>query len=149
MLFSSAPEHREVRVTRVAVTSTKDDGATACLINNYNRLQIEPQTDSSKQKWDIELDTYYEDRRNSGFEREENDARDMKAWEAGLATSAAPFYFRPFVKEETGKDYVDGALHSNLPISDAVSEAKYIWPELQSSYPDILLSVGTGIEKRK
>ena len=148
MLFTSNPKAREARATRVAVTSTKDDAATACLITNYNRPQIDRQI-SKQAGWGNDLDGYVEDRRNADFEREDRDSKEMKAWEAGLATSAAPFYFKPFVKEETGKDYVDGALHSNMPVSYALAEMRNIWPELGKCNPDILLSVGTGIQDKE
>jgi hypothetical protein len=67
-LFSSA-----VRTVRVAVTSAKDNGAEKCLIANYNRPDLSSSQD---------------------FEREDEADKDMKIWEAALATAAAPFILR-------------------------------------------------------
>ena len=56
------------------------------------------------------------------FEREDKDKLEMRTWEAGLATAAAPFYFPEYYKPETKKDYVDGALHANFPGAYALEE---------------------------
>lgn len=128
-LYSSARIQQQQRLTRVAVTSTKDTAATRCLITNYNRLNFSSGDD---------------------FEREDDDSKEMKVWEAGLATAAAPFYFRPFEKEETSKDYVDGALHANLPIQYALEELANLWPKSDCDTSlDILVSVGTGIQQKE
>jgi len=124
-LFSA--RHRAVRV---AVTSAKDNGADKCLIANYNRPTA---TDSSD------------------FEREDENGKEMRIWEAALATSAAPFYFRKFLKTETNKDYTDGALHSNFPVQYTLEEIARVWPMTDGDKVplDILLSVGTGIQERE
>jgi hypothetical protein len=118
------------RTVRVAVTSAKDNGADKCLIANYNRP---------------ELGT------NHDFEREDEAHKDMKIWEAALATAAAPFYFERFEKIETGKNYIDGALHANFPVFYALEEISRIWdrPGEQKIPLDILLSVGTGVQKKE
>ena len=149
LLFSGAPDYREPRITRVAVTSAKDEAATACLITNYNRPQISVRTGSGALSWRSELERWNGDYSSTDFEREDREDKELKAWEAGLATSAAPFYFKPFNKTTTDRDYVDGAVHANLPISYALSEIKKIWPELGSSPPDLLVSVGTGNQESK
>jgi patatin-like phospholipase/acyl hydrolase len=124
-LFSS--RHRAVRV---AVTSAKDQGADKCLIANYNRPTA---TD------------------DSDFEREDENSKEMRIWEAALATSAAPFYFRKFEKPETKKDYTNGALHSNFPIQYTLEEIARVWPMADGDKVplDILLSVGTGKQERE
>jgi predicted acylesterase/phospholipase RssA len=128
-LYSSARDQQRLRSTRVAVTSTKDTAANRCLITNYNRLDFSSGED---------------------FEREDEDEKEMKVWEAGLATAAAPFYFRPFEKAETMKNYVDGALHANLPIQYALEEMANLWPNLDDGTSlDALVSIGTGIQKRE
>ena len=144
LLYSGGPEYREPRMTRVAVTSAKDEAATACIITNYNRPQVNIKAPLGSLTWRSNLERWNGDYSNADFEREDREENEMKVWEAGLATSAAPFYFKPFNKAETNKDYVDGALHANLPINYSLSEIKNIWPELGHAPPDVLVSVGTG-----
>jgi hypothetical protein len=107
-------------VARVAVTSAKNLGKTTCLISNYNYPGGE------------------------NFEREEDPAKDMKIWEAALATSAAPWYLPPFIKND--KDYWDGATYANCPAETAYVETKALWPRNGASL-DILVSLGTGMQK--
>lgn len=128
-LFSS---HQ--RNVRVAVTSAKDHGADRCLIANYNR-------------------PFHSDQVHD-FEREDEVVKDMNLWEAALATASAPFYFRPFEKTETGKNYVDGALHANFPVPYALDEVYRIWKTpgdeaWKKPSLDVLLSVGTGQQERE
>jgi hypothetical protein len=59
------------------------------------------------------------------------------------ATSAAPRYFRPYKHEETQRTYIDGAVFHNNPIEVAERERKLIWPELEDSFPDVVISLGT------
>ncbi|KAK0612242.1 hypothetical protein B0T14DRAFT_440796 [Immersiella caudata] len=113
--------------TRVAVTTAKDGpdgGSTHSLIANYNR----PQGD-----W-------------SHFEREDDAAKDMKIWEAGLATSAAPIFLPVFRKGTT--NYVDGALYANCPARLALEERDRIWERGGASL-DLLVSLGTGAQDRE
>lgn len=125
-LFSSA--HRDIRV---AVTAAKDNGADKCLITNYNRPAYADQ--------------------NTDFEREDNENNELAIWEAGLATSAAPFYFQKFEKQETKKNYCDGALHSNFPVQYTLDEICRIWnyPGEEKPPIDILLTVGAGQQNRE
>lgn len=124
-LFAPAVKgRRDQTATRVAVTCAKDYGDTNCLISNYNH----PRGDNE--------------------EREENAGMDMKAWEAALATSAAPFYLPPFVKKETNTIYIDGAVYANCPAEVAYTEMKAIWPDHGASL-DVLLSIGTGMQKKR
>jgi hypothetical protein len=126
-LFAPARKGHQQCTTRVAVTAAKDLGQTDCLIASYNRPLVD-------------------DRGN--FEREDCESKDMKIWEAALATSAAPFYLPPFIKEETKTDYVDGAVYANCPAKVAYEEALKLWPDNGASL-DFLLSLGTGSQKRK
>lgn len=132
-LFGSTPQARKPRVVRVAVTSAKEQGWLNCLITNYNRLGS-----TTDQEDD--------------FEREDNPRSDFKIWEAALATSAAPVYFRPFNKPENKTHYIDGGLKNNCPAPYAIREIHKIWPPKAGNSQvslDILLSVGTGIQKAK
>jgi hypothetical protein len=60
------------------------------------------------------------------------------------ATSAAPPYFKQFIKHETKYGYIDGGLYHNNPVHIAHHESKLIWSDVNSRRPDIFLSVGTG-----
>jgi hypothetical protein len=75
----------------------------------------------------------------------------MKVWEAALATSSAPFYFRKFEKIETKKNYTDGALHANFPVQYALEEIDRVWkiPGEKKAPLDLLLTVGTGQQRRE
>lgn len=126
-LFAPARKGLQKCTTRVAVTAAKDFGQTDCLIASYNRPLVD-------------------DRGN--FEREDSESKDMKIWEAALATSAAPFFLPPFIKEETKTDYVDGAVYANCPAKVAYEETLKLWPDNGASL-DFLLSLGTGSQKRK
>ena len=60
------------------------------------------------------------------------------------ATSAAPYYFKEFVKEETKTMYADGGIHHNCPVWVANVERKLLWPDCSNRDPDVFLSIGTG-----
>lgn len=66
-----------------------------------------------------------------------------------MATSAAPGYFHSWRVGKVQKPFVDGALHSNLPVQYALEEKEKIWPS-QTSHKllDALVSVGTGIQEK-
>lgn len=126
-LFSTIQASGLPYATRVAVTAAKDSNANHCLIASYNRPDMQDCDD---------------------FEREEDESKDMAIWEAGLATSAAPYYFKPFLRAKTKTDYVDGALFANCPAQVALREKDKVWPNGEASL-DMLLSIGTGIKSRK
>lgn len=63
----------------------------------------------------------------------------LKVWESIRATTAAPGYFDPFIKDDLY--LVDGAMSYNNPIALAFTEAKSIWPNSPIS---CILSCGTG-----
>jgi predicted acylesterase/phospholipase RssA len=124
-LFAPAltPGHSQIS-TRVAVTSSIGYADTMTLITNYNHPQGHNET------------------------REENDSKDMRVWEAALATSAAPYYLPPFKKTSTGTMYVDGAVFANCPAATAYAETKALWPNRAASL-DLLVSLGTGRQQAK
>lgn len=113
------------------LTLRSSTGADKCLITNYNRPAYADQ--------------------NTDFEREDDGKNEMAIWEAGLATSAAPFYFQKFEKQETKKNYCDGALHANFPVQYTLDEICRIWncPGEEKPPIDILLTVGTGEQTRE
>ena len=119
--------HSQASSNRVAVTSAKDLGQTTCLITSYNHPLGNP---------------------TNNLEREEDSEKDMKIWEAALATSAAPFYLPPFEKKETNTQYVDGAVYANCPAEVAYGEMEKLWPDKGASL-DYLVSLGTGDQKAK
>lgn len=127
--------------TRVAVTSARDMGQTACLITSYNH----PSSSSSSS-----TSTTPDGSTSTSLlvEREENTDKDMKIWEAALATSAAPFYLPPFEKPETSTKYVDGAVYANCPAQVAYAEIARIWPDDPPPL-DALVSLGTGQQQRR
>jgi predicted acylesterase/phospholipase RssA len=112
------------RLTKVAV-STATTAGTAALLANYNRMD------------DQEGAPYQ-------FHRSEKSRAEIKTWQAARATSAAPWYFKPFAHEPTGQVYQDGALHYNCPVEMAMREQKLIWPDRAEACPDVVLSLGTG-----
>lgn len=61
------------------------------------------------------------------------------------STSAAPIYFKPYFHNETRKTYVDGAMRRNNPVRVADEERQLIWRD-EMSRPDIILSIGTGLQ---
>ncbi|KAH6656249.1 hypothetical protein BKA67DRAFT_514151 [Truncatella angustata] len=66
----------------------------------------------------------------------------IRIWEAARATSATQPFFKPFRKEETDYEYVDGGVHQTCPIWVSHHEAKAIWNDKHR--PDLVLSIGTG-----
>jgi hypothetical protein len=125
-LFAPATSRNFQSTTRVAVATARDEGETECIIANYNR---------PLGNW-------------ARFEREDDAEKDMKIWEAGLATSAAPFYLPPFRKQPENADYIDGAVYANCPAKVAIEEMGKLWPNEGTSL-DILLSLGTGHQTKK
>ncbi|KAH0362899.1 FabD/lysophospholipase-like protein, partial [Aureobasidium melanogenum] len=109
---------------KVAVTATSADGNEAMIFANYNR----PQSSGDSQT----------------FVRPENPSNELEVWEAAAATSAAPFYFKPYTHTRTGTSYIDGGLYHNNPVYVANRERKLIWPAIADKHPDMLLSIGTG-----
>ena len=131
-LYGAPPSDTNTFDVKVAVTSTSGTAERTILIGNYTRQ-------SEDEHW-------YQ------FERGDN----MPLWSAARATSAAPGYFKQYhheVKSSTGTvqntDYWDGGLYFNNPISIAVNERRFLWPDMAESPPDIVLSLGTGMNSHK
>jgi patatin-like phospholipase/acyl hydrolase len=108
---------------KVAVTATSLNGRSAIVLGNYNRV--------------------CSDKLSYQFLRPEKKSAELKIWQAARATSAAPKFFKPYNHDPTQRSYIDGAVFHNNPIEVAEKERKLLWPELQDSYPDIVLSLGT------
>ena len=132
-LFGSDGKATTAPVPKVAVSATDGSGKKAIVIANYNRR------DDARKK---QRKLHY------GFPRPNDPDLEMQIWEAAAATSAAPSYFKPFIHEPTEKTYLDGALYHNNPVRLARSEAELLWPDVADAHPDILLSIGTGQERR-
>ena len=82
---------------------------------------------------------------NTDYLVREDDLEDeLKKWEAARSTSAAPTYFRPFYHKAKRQQYIDGALHRNNPVEIVEQERRATWRDRVP--PDIILSVGTGIQ---
>ena len=64
--------------------------------------------------------------------------------DSARATSAAPTYFTPHRSTRNNRGYVDGAVFHNNPVFIADRERRFIWRATANTYPDILLSLGTG-----
>jgi patatin-like phospholipase/acyl hydrolase len=109
--------------TRVALTSTTATGSTAVVLANYNRPEDSPFTE---------------------FIRPDRPEQELKIWEAIRASTAAPGFFKPFIKTETGQRFVDGAVYHNNPAYVAFEESRLLWPDVSHCLPDIVLSIGTG-----
>ncbi|KAL9618157.1 MAG: hypothetical protein Q9160_007107 [Pyrenula sp. 1 TL-2023] len=115
------------RLTKVGVTTVTTAG-TVALLANYNRV-------------DDEESQLYQ------FHRSEKPSSEIKTWEAARATSAAPTIFKPFAHDPSGQVYQDGALYYNCPVELAMREQRLIWPDMADSCPDVILSLGTGINE--
>ncbi len=107
--------------TQVAVTATSGTGEEGLILANYSRHE--------------------EKEPNYRFVFPHN----LQIWEAASATSAAPTYFKPFVSSNPARTYLDGAIYYNNPVRVANHERKFLWPDVAENPPDILLSIGTGM----
>ena len=77
---------------------------------------------------------------------------DMMLWEAGRATSAAPTYFPPFVREWAGRScrFVDGGVWANNPAGVALAESVPLTVERGLTGDSVvMLSIGTGVATTK
>lgn len=132
------------RTTRVAVTSTT--GGEPCAFSNYSRYHFLPNSATNRER--AQLDDLVID---NELIRADNPAHGFKIWQAGMATAAAPLFFPPFEYTEPNsrvpfkRTFVDGALHSNSPVSFALEEKDRIWPKQRSTMAiDFLITIGTG-----
>ncbi|KAL9031078.1 MAG: hypothetical protein Q9196_000868 [Gyalolechia fulgens] len=116
--------HSKHYARHVAVTTTTGVGSEPRILSNYNRQKMENPEYT--------------------LERPEKRTSELKVWQAARATSAAPPYFKTFRPVQSPREFADGAVHHNNPVNVANSERKYIWPDVDNLYPDLLLSIGTG-----
>ncbi|KAF2969406.1 hypothetical protein GQX73_g4164 [Xylaria multiplex] len=129
---------------KVAVAAVSEAGTRPIVLSNYNTSDdhVSPNP-SEKSKLNYE--------RHRPTQRED----ELKVWEAARATSAAPGFFRPFVKPrslspgcDVFPEMMDGAILHNNPINLAIEEArKLASAQDQLLIPDLVLSVGTGLPK--
>ena len=114
--------------TKVAVTSTL-----------HRKTEDQNRLIASYSRQDFDTPTYQLE-----FAADPKNA--FSIWEAAAATSAAPSFFKPYVKEVDGSRsfYLDGALYFNNPVKVADNERRLIWPDVADKHPDIILSLGTG-----
>ena len=109
---------------KVGVVAAIPGGRRPYLFTNYSRNSTGQDTDYLVREDDLE--------------------DEMKTWEAARSTSAAPTYFEPYYHRAKRQQYIDGALHRNNPIQIVEEERRAIWKDKVP--PDILLSIGTGIQ---
>ncbi len=124
-LFGGMRELNPSYPIKVAVTSTSGTGRKPLVIANYSRAE----GDSPP----------YE------FLRRAHPDLELGVCEAAAATSAAPGYFKAYYHKPTTQDFLDGALYYNNPVQVVHREAMLIWPDMAESHPDLLLSIGTGM----
>ncbi|KAI5790575.1 hypothetical protein DFH27DRAFT_486168 [Peziza echinospora] len=125
LLFGEMPHNDHLGWNlKVGVTLTATSGH-GFLAANYNRPEREKSTAYS-------------------FLRGGSREQELKVWEAAMATSAAPRFFKPFHDKRTGHVFSDGGLRFNNPVAVADHERELLWPSHLHSYPDIFLSIGTG-----
>lgn len=77
---------------------------------------------------------------------------DMMLWEAARATSAAPTYFPPFVREWAGRRcrFVDGGVWANNPAGVALAESVPLTAARGlSGQSVVMVSIGTGVATTK
>ncbi|KAF8462152.1 acyl transferase/acyl hydrolase/lysophospholipase [Kalaharituber pfeilii] len=120
---------------KVGVTLTASSGH-PYLVTNYNRI-LGPTSENARPRLFRPKTTY-------GFLRAENYDQELKVWEAALATTAAPRFFKPFHHKATGHVFTDGGLNFINPVAVADRERELLWPSFLHPDPDILLSLGTG-----
>lgn len=109
---------------KVGVLAGVPGGRRPYLFTNYSRNPTGPSSDYLVREDDLE--------------------DELKCWEAARSTAAAPTYFSPYYHKAKRQPYIDGALHRNNPIQILEEERRAIWKD--EVPPDILLSIGTGIQ---
>jgi len=123
LLFGSNKSSTSEKV-KVGVLAAVPGGRRPYLFTNYSRNSTGQDTDYLVREDDLE--------------------DELRCWEAARSTAAAPTYFPPYYHKAKRQPYIDGALHRNNPIQILEEERRAIWKD--EAPPDILLSVGTGIQ---
>ncbi|KAI0490190.1 hypothetical protein F4859DRAFT_183291 [Xylaria cf. heliscus] len=144
ILFSNRSKNGNQRL-KVAVASVSEAGTKPFILSNYNTLDDSTAFNTSEKSKLLKYQRY----------RPTQPDDELKVWEAARATSAAPGFFRPFVKERSSNPYsevfpemMDGGILHNNPINIAVEEARKLsHAQDQRPIPDLLLSLGTGLPK--
>ncbi|KAI0965763.1 hypothetical protein F4678DRAFT_467205 [Xylaria arbuscula] len=129
---------------KVAVAAVSEAGTRALVLSNYNATD-EAGSPTSSEKSKPSYQRY----------RPTRPEDELKIWEAARATSAAPGFFKPFLKarssdidSEVFPEMMDGAILHNNPIVLAIEEARRLSHlQGQRQIPDLVLSVGTGLPK--
>ncbi|KAI8948038.1 hypothetical protein F4801DRAFT_474669 [Xylaria longipes] len=142
-LFGNRQKNGSQRL-KVAVAAVSEAGTRSLVLSNYNAND-----DSGSPIFGEKSKSNYERYRPTRREDE------LRVWEAARATSAAPGFFRPFVKPRSPSpgsnvfpEMMDGAILHNNPIDLAIEEArKLASAQGQRLIPDLVLSVGTGLPK--
>lgn len=122
--FGVSTRSRQNVSLKVAVTATTSMEHQPVVFANYNRA------DPNGRQLPYE------------FARADMPFKEIKIWEAARATAAVQPYFKPFRKEETGTEYIDGGHRHTCPVWINHHESKAIWNN--EARPDLVLSVGTG-----
>ncbi|EPS35758.1 hypothetical protein H072_10759 [Dactylellina haptotyla CBS 200.50] len=112
---------------KVAVTTSSTSGK-PIVLGNYSRAE------SGTMTYD--------------FPRPERPENEFKLWEVARATFAAPKYFKAYSHTVSNEIYIDGGIYNYNPIYIADAERRLIWPEVQHSPPDLVLSLGSGYNPR-
>lgn len=81
------------------------------------------------------------------FVRPQDPSIELSVFDAARATSATSPYFKPFLQLNTWTRYTDGEFPYIFPVAVADSERKLLWEDVKDRLPDILLSLGTGLDK--
>lgn len=152
-IFGDCVPEMGYRQARVAVTSTTGGGP--CAFSNYSRYYFASDSARNRESATMCQDTQFEDLVvDNGLLRADNPAQGFRIWQAAMATAAAPLFFPPYEHEEPDsrvpfkRTFVDGALHSNSPVTFALEERNRIWPSHKCSRSvDILVAVGTASQR--
>ncbi|TGJ87061.1 hypothetical protein E0Z10_g1710 [Xylaria hypoxylon] len=142
-LFGTRQKNGSHRL-KVAVAAVSEAGTKSLVLSNYNTNDGSGSPifgEKSKLNYQRYRPTQRED--------------ELRVWEAARAASAAPGFFRPFVKARSPSpdsdvfpEMMDGAILHNNPIDIAIAEArKLASAQEQQPIPDLVLSVGTGLPK--
>jgi hypothetical protein len=128
-LFGGPKYQGSDHAIKVAVTATSGTGKQPLVIANYSRSDDDTETEHPY-----------------NFIRRDTPLSELQVCEAAAATSAAPGYFKEFYHRQTNQIFLDGALYHNCPAQVAHRESRLIWPDTADMQPDILLSIGTGMD---
>ncbi|KAK3941958.1 hypothetical protein QBC46DRAFT_352819 [Diplogelasinospora grovesii] len=130
-LFGQASTSTRGDQVKVGVVTCLEGRNQPCLAANYSRNPVQGKNGKDEYDW---------------LQREDQQRKDFRTWQAARATSAAPILFEPYAHQPTARTYVDGAVVRNNPVRLAYDEDKRIWSSKYPKVPDIIVSIGTGIQ---